>query len=289
MLLGCQVSFKIRRITRHMEIPPPVLLPFGQPQPFGIWEKREGNDCFYFNDGYVSEQRFAFEASESPLYVRLGKNTQVAIIEQCSEVRYTLEENSSLLHLSDPRSYKATFDLGKEAHLRHISVGTVSGNLKNTLFINLNGIKASVEWKDGLLLKEKSECDWQMSIFHHAPQTSSNCRVRSVIEDKGFLRLTYDGTVDPSAADAVLEQKNLNYILTPNGHVCARPMMHIANKNVRASHGTATQPLPREVLFYLQARGAPIETAKQLFLDGFLNELSCGTAASDDVVITAEG
>ena len=272
-----------------MNIPPPVLLPLGQPQPFGVWEKYDGKDCFYFHDGYVSEQRFAFEAFESPLYVRLGKNTQVAIIEQCSEVRYTLEENSSLLHLIDPRSCKATFDLDKEAHLRHVSVGTVSENLKNTLVVHLNGTKSSVDWKEGLLLKGNSECDWQISIVHHAPQTSSNCRVHSVIEDKGFLRLTYDGTVEPSAADAVLEQKNLNYILTPNGRVCARPLMHIANKNVRASHGTATQPLPREVLFYLQARGLEPETAKQLFLEGFLYGFSDEALATNVATVTAKG
>jgi Fe-S cluster assembly protein SufD len=270
-----------------MDVSPPVMLPIGQPQPFGTWEKREGNDCFCFNDGYISERYFAFEASESPLYVRLGKNTQVAIIEQCSEVRYILGENSSLLHLSDPRAYKATFDLDKEACLRHVSVGTVKENLKNTFFVNLNGTKASVEWKDGLLLKENSECDWQMSVVHHAPQTSSNCCVRSVIEDKGFLRLTYDGTVEQNAADAVLEQKNLNYILTPNGRVCARPLMHIANKNVRASHGTATQPLPREVLFYLQARGLEFETAKQLFLDGFLYGFSGEAFPTNAAMVTA--
>ena len=257
-----------------MNVPSLVILPLGQLQSFGIWEKREGNDCFCFSDGYVSERHFAFEDSDRPLYVRLGKNTRVTVVEQRSEVHYVLDEKASLLHLCDLRSYQATFDLDKEACLRHVSVGSVTEDLKNTFLINLNGPKASVEWKDGLLLKEKSECDWNMSIFHYAPQTSSNCCVRSVIEDKGFLRLTYDGTVEASAADAMLEQKNLNYILTPNGRVCARPMMHILNKKVRASHGTATQPLPREVLFYLQARGLEPETAKQLFLDGFLYGLS---------------
>lgn len=272
-----------------MSIPPPVILSLGQPQSFGTWEKREGNDCFYFHDGYVSEQRFAFEASESPLCVRLGKNAQVAIIEQCSEVRYILGENSSLCHLCNPCSYKATFDLGKEACLRHVSVGTVSENLKNTFSVHLNGTKSSVEWKDGLHLKASSEYDGQMSIVHHAPQTSSNCCVHSVIEDKGFLRLTYDGTVEPNAADAVLKQKNLNYILTPNGRVCVRPLMHIANKNVRASHGTATQPLPPEVLFYLQTRGLDPKTAKCLFLDGFLNGLSGEAFLTNVATVTAKG
>ena len=270
-----------------MSISSPVILPIGQPQSFGTWEKCEGNDCFCFNDGYISEQWFAFEAFESPLYIHVGKNTRVTIVEQRLDVHYILDENSSLLHLSDPRSYKATFDLDKEAHLRHASVGTVSENLKNTFSVHLNGIQATVEWKDGLHLKASSEYDGQISVVHHAPQTSSNCRVHSVIEGKNFLRLTYEGTVEPSAADAVLEQKNLNYILTPNGRVCARPLMHIANKNVRASHGTATQPLPLEVLFYLQARGWDLEAAKQLFLDGFLNGLSGEAFSTNAAMVTA--
>ena len=267
-----------------MDIPPFIILPFGQPQPFGIWK----DDGFYFNDGYISEQRFAFEASEAPLYIHVGKGVRITVVEQRSDVHYTLEENSSLLHFCDPYSYKATFDLEKEACLKHVSVGTVRENLKNTLFINLNGEKSSVEWKDGLHLKASAECDWQMSVVHHALQTSSNCRVHSVIEDKGFLRVTYDGTVEQSAADAVLEQKNLNYILAPNGRVCARPLMHIANKNVRASHGTATQPLPREVLFYLTARGMELETAKQLFLDGFLYGLAGEALSTNAAMVTAE-
>ena len=271
-----------------MNILPPVILSLGQSQPFGTWEKCEGNDCFCFNDGYISERHFAFEASESLLCVRIGKNTQVTIVEQRANTHYVLEEKSSLYHLCDPCSYKATFDLNEEACLRHVSVGTVSENLKNTFSVHLNGTKSSVEWKDGLHLKASSEYDGQMSIVHHAPQTSSNCCVHSVIEEKGFLRLTYDGTVEQSAADAVLEQKNLNYILTPNGRVCARPMMHIANKNVRASHGTATQPLPREVLFYLQARGLDLETAKRLFLDGFLYGFSGEAFPTNAAMVTAE-
>ena len=271
-----------------MDNPPPILLPIGQPQAFGVWEKREGNDCFCFNDGYVSERHFAFEAFEVPLYVRIGKNARVIVVEQCSDIHYMLNEKASLLHLSDPRSYKATFDLDEEACLRHVSVGTVREGLKSIFSVHLNGTKASVDWKDGLHLKASSECDWYMSVVHHAPQTSSNCRVHSVIEEKGFLRLTYDGTVEQSAADAVLEQKNLNYILTPNGRVCARPLMHIANKNVRASHGTATQPLPREVLFYLQARGLEFETAKQLFLDGFLYGFSDEAFPTNAAEVTAE-
>jgi len=267
-----------------MDVSPPVMLPIGQPQPFGIWK----DDGFYFNDGYISEQRFEFEASEGPLYVHVGQNTRVTIIEQCSEVHYHLCEKASLLHLNDPRSYKATFDLDKEAHLHHVSVGTVRENLKSIFSVYLNGTKASVDWKDGLHLKASSEYDGQISMVHHAPQTSSNCRVHSVIEDKGFLRLTYDGTVEQSAADAVLLQKNLNYILTPNGRVCARPLMHIANKNVRASHGTATQPLPREVLFYLQARGLEPETAKCLFLEGFLYGFSNEALATNAAMVTAE-
>ena len=272
-----------------MVAPSPVILPFRQPQPFGVWEKREGNDCFCFCDGYVSEQRFAFEASEIPLCIRIGKNTRVTVVEQRSEVYYVLDENSSLLHLSDPCSYKAIFDLDKEARLRHVSVGSATENVKSVVSVHLNGTKASVEWKDGFRLTSSFECDWQMSMFHRAPQTSSDCCVRSVIEDKGFLRLTYDGTVDPNATNAVLLQKNLNYILTPNGHVCARPLMHIANKNVRASHGTATQPLPSEILFYLQARGLDLETAKQLFLDGFLYGLTVEDLIGDVVKPTVGG
>ena len=158
-----------------MDVSSPVILPFRQPQPFGIWK----DDGFYFNDGYISEQRFEFEASEGPLYVHVGQNTRVTIIEQCSEVHYHLCEKASLLHLNEPRSYTATFDLAEEACLRHISVGTVRENLKNTLVVHLNGTKSSVEWKDGLHLKASFEYDGQISIVHHAPQTSSNCRVHS--------------------------------------------------------------------------------------------------------------
>ena len=256
-----------------MSVPSATVLAIGEAQPFGTWEKAKNSDCFCFHDGYVSKQQWAFEISEKPLHIRIGKSACVVVVEQRSDVDYLLDEKATLLHLSDTRSYRASFDLAAEARLRHISVGTVTENLKNAFFVHLNGSKSLVEWKEGLRLKAQVEQEWTMSIEHRAPQTHSDCCVHSVIEDNGYLRLTYDGQVQSSAMDAVLLQKNLNYILTPNGRVCARPMMHIANKRVRASHGTATQPLPREVLFYLQARGLPTEVATQLFLDGFLNGL----------------
>jgi Fe-S cluster assembly scaffold protein SufB len=250
-----------------------TVLEIGVPQLFGTWENTSNGDCFCFRDGYISDRQWTFRVSEKPLIVRIGKNARVTVVEQHPYVNYFLDKNSTLFHLCAPRSYRADFNLAAEANLRHISVGIITENLKNTFFISLNGENASVEWSDGMRVKPNVEHVWTMLIEHHAPQTHSDCRVHSVIEDNGGLRLTYDGYVHKFAADSVLLQKNLIYILTPNGRVCARPMLHIANKNVRASHGTATQPLPIEELFYLQSRGLPIEIATQVFLDGFLGSL----------------
>lgn len=62
-------------------------------------------------------------------------------------------------------------------------------------------------------------------------------------------------------------------MLDATAKVDAIPGLEIKTNDVKASHSATVSRVTPEQLFYLQSRGLPEETARKLFIDGFLGEL----------------
>ena len=52
-----------------------------------------------------------------------------------------------------------------------------------------------------------------------------------------------------------------------------KPELEIYTDEVKCSHGATTGQLDRDALFYLQARGVPRDTARQILITAFAREI----------------
>ena len=203
--------------------------------------------------------------------LKLGKNSRLNLLDKSDELYCDLEKNAVLLHQGLPKSV-GSFELQQNAQLIHRNV--YKGGLElSSITVVLSQLNAKVDWRDGVSLEQNESFDLNIKVDHVAPQTHSNCLLKSIVKDRGHLKFFCDIFVQRQATDCTAHQRNLNHILRSYGQVTALPNLHIFNRNVEASHGTATQPIPKDVLFYLQSRGLTGAEAEQTYLESFFNEI----------------
>ena len=79
--------------------------------------------------------------------------------------------------------------------------------------------------------------------------------------------------VDPGAQRTDAFQESRNLLLSTDAHADAIPGLEIEADDVRCTHAAAVAQVDPEQLFYLRARGLDDAEAKQLVIEGFLQEL----------------
>lgn len=244
---------------------------FREQQPFGEWSFTSKGVFFRFLPQSQVAEWLIFECP-TPLTFIVGSQVSVNIIENLTRASYQILSGAVLTHWDRGESRNMHFDLQENSQLVHTTTDHVHHEIQRSIDIYLKASEASVQWKESVWLEPQAWYRWQLRIAHQAERTRSNCLLKSVVEDTAQLHLKYDATVQASAFDTSTHQKNLNYVLG-NGRVVAQPNLTILNRRIKASHGTATQPIPPEVLFYLRSRGLSSAEAQRLFLRSFLGEL----------------
>ncbi|MFQ6723036.1 MAG: SufB/SufD family protein [Opitutales bacterium] len=239
--------------------------------PYGFWLEKEGLPCFTFLENQKITSWIQFEAIEA-FHVIFGQNSQIQLFEVNNKVRYQLLPQACVQHIGTESTKNLQFSLHQAATLKHFTRINSSKPSEESISIRLLEPKAAVDWQEGLYLT-KGERKLSIEIDHLAPQTQSNCCVKSVLEQASKLQFIGNVYVQKEAEEAVAHQRNLNHVLDADSRVISLPNLHVFNRKIEASHGTATQPIPEEILFYLRSRGLSFDQAKQVYFDGFLGYL----------------
>jgi Fe-S cluster assembly protein SufD len=106
---------------------------------------------------------------------------------------------------------------------------------------------------------------------HAKPRATSDLLYQNALTGKG--RTVFSGVirVEPGAHLTDAYQKVRNIVLSEEAEANSMPGLEIEADDVRCTHGATTSQVDDAELFYLQARGIPIETARQLLVMGFFN------------------
>jgi len=88
---------------------------------------------------------------------------------------------------------------------------------------------------------------------------------QSSFEGKIFVR--------PQAQKTEAYQLNHNLLLSEGAVAHAKPNLEIFADDVKASHGATFAQVDKEQLFYLKSRGISTETASQLLIRGYRQEM----------------
>ncbi len=190
-----------------------------------------------------------------------------------------LAENTRLQHFKIQEEARRAFHFGglyvkQAAGSRFEQTQFALGSLLARSEIHLHLGEASQCQLDGLhWANGRRHLDSHTRILHEKPGAVSRESYKVLAEDRG--RSVFQGriVVQPGAQKTDAAMSNRNLLLSDDAEVDSKPQLEIYADDVKCAHGVTVGQLDDNALFYLQARGIDADSARQLLLYGFVNEL----------------
>lgn len=117
------------------------------------------------------------------------------------------------------------------------------------------------------------EFDQRTLQTHVAPNTTSNLLYKNALLDTAKTIFSGLIIVEPDAQKTDAYQKNRNLMLSDEAEAHSLPGLEIQANDVKCSHGSTSSRIEPEQEFYLQSRGIEPETAKQILVFAFFEEV----------------
>ena len=164
--------------------------------------------------------------------------------------------------------------IGANAKLSMQNVSLGSAQLEHSFLSDVQGVQAesSVDW---LFYSKNAE---QQSIHacnvFHARDGSGEITMKGVAEDKAHMVCTgmIDIELGGGGTDTYLREDVL--MLDRTAKVDAVPGLEIKTNDVKASHSATVSKVTEEDLFYFASRGIPQRAAREMYILGFLGDLT---------------
>ncbi|KAF6001383.1 hypothetical protein F1559_000014 [Cyanidiococcus yangmingshanensis] len=142
------------------------------------------------------------------------------------------------------------------------------------LGVDLCGREASCNVSGLTLLQNRALGDVQVRIGHHVPQCASRQLQKNLVVDRSTA--IFKGTiyVEREADGTDAHQLIRSLVLSDRARVHVMPFLEVLNDDVACTHGAASAHLDESELFYIQSRGATMDEARTILMNGFVGEVS---------------
>jgi Fe-S cluster assembly protein SufD len=164
-------------------------------------------------------------------------------------------------------------EVGRDGVLDWVAVGFGSAKGKVRMETNLAGEGAEGKVTGAYAPHGRQHVDFDTTQEHAAPHTTSDLAFRGILAGRSSAVWRGMIKVDPGAQKTDAFQECRNLLISKRAHADAIPGLEILANDVRCTHAAAIAQIDREQLFYLRARGLPIELATRLVVEGFMQEL----------------
>ncbi|RME94668.1 MAG: Fe-S cluster assembly protein SufD, partial [Verrucomicrobia bacterium] len=136
---------------------------------------------------------------------------------------------------------------------------------------------------NGLYLAKGDQfADHYMVVDHAKPHGESHEYFNGILADRA--RGVFHGRilVRPGAQKTDAKQTNKNLLLSEAARATAKPQLEIYADDVKCTHGATIGQLDPDAIFYLRARGIPLEMARRMLIHSFAGEIT-GRIRQDQV------
>ena len=162
-------------------------------------------------------------------------------------------------------------DVGRDARFVG-ACATIGGRIVRILpSVAFTGSGASAELLGAFLADGAQYLEHRIFVEHVLPHCTSNVVYKGALSGEGAHTVWVgDVVVRPTATGTDTYEMNRNLLLNDGPRADSVPNLELETGDVAsAGHASATGRFDDEQLFYLQSRGIPEETARQLVVRGF--------------------
>jgi len=195
-------------------------------------------------------------------------------------IDFALEEGAhiSFTNLSEQHTGAHDFlalraTLKERSLFKSFAVATGAATSRQDYVIRLQGEGANASLYGVWDVKQERQHHVHVEMDHHQPFCTSLQKFKGVARDTA--RTSFEGKiyVHPQAQKTEAYQMNNNLVLSGLASAYSKPNLEIFADDVKASHGSTIGQLQEEQLFYLAARGVPLEKARSLLIRAFCQEI----------------
>lgn len=224
-------------------------------------------------------------------YIKLNKGSELTVVEYTIDnsknnfIKNTLDQ----ILLDNNAVYKniSIQNSKSSGHFYRYTQASLENNSDYQNFILTSGLKFNKSEIEVNLNKEKSNCsilsalnitenehqEIKTRINHYAPNCESYQKIKNVVNENG--KGVYQGKifVKDVAQKTNAYQLSKALILNDKAEFDAKPELEIYADDVKCSHGSTSGSIDKDAIHYLMTRGIDVKTAKQLLINGFLNDI----------------
>ena len=174
----------------------------------------------------------------------------------------------------DAASHLATWlaTLGEKATYRAFQLTAATGLSRSNLFATFKGEGAKLDISGLFLGRGAEHIDTTLVVDHAVPGCVSRELFKGVLTDRA--RGVFQGKVivRPGAQKSDGKQMAQALMLSPDAEFDSKPELEIYADDVICGHGSTAAELDEDLLFYMRARGIPLEEARALLIESFIGE-----------------
>jgi Fe-S cluster assembly protein SufD len=174
------------------------------------------------------------------------------------------------VHLSH---HQAT--LGRDARLQHTTVTLGGDVVRVTPDVRYAGPGGDAELLGLYFADAGQHLEHRLFVDHAQPNCRSRVDYKGALQgDQAHTVWIGDVLIRPEATGTDTYERNRNLLLTDGARADSVPNLEIlTGEVVGAGHASASGRLEDHQLFYLMARGIPMEEARRLVIQGFFGQL----------------
>lgn len=184
-----------------------------------------------------------------------------------------IEESADAVHLGE-----AAATLAAGAKLDGFICLFGGGTVRQEIDATLAGDGATCRIDGAYLISGGEEANIVTAIDHAALGGTTSELVKGVAAGRAHGAFQGRIVVREGAQQTDARQTSRNLILGRRASIDTKPELEILADDVKCAHGASVGELDEAALFYLRARGIPVEEARRLLVEGFLAEAIEGVA-----------
>jgi len=191
-----------------------------------------------------------------------------------------VDENASLdlycmeeTHHKNVRVSNVYIDQQSNSRVNHNVITLHNGITRNKLDLTFNGEGAECQCYGCVIADKQQHVDNNTLITHKAPHCTSNELYKYVLDDKAVGAFAGRVLVEHGAQKTTSQMTNQNLTATKETRMYTQPMLEIYADDVKCAHGSTVGQLNDAALFYMRQRGIPLNEAKLLLQNAFINEV----------------
>lgn len=187
-----------------------------------------------------------------------------AVVEHCK----FQDESTEAFHIAALHAH-----LGANSRYSFHSIASGGRLSRNNIRTVLAGSGVDCVLNGLYLTKAEQVADHHMVVDHAQPHCNSHEYFNGILD--GRSRGVFHGRilVRPDAQKTDAKQTNKNLLLSDDATANAKPQLEIYADDVKCTHGATIGQLNEDSIFYLQARGIGIETARRMLIHAFAGEI----------------